>query len=480
MSSSVLTSLVPQLNGENYPFWSKQMRAYLMQQGKWDIIKDQLEHTKTDSFTASVVQNDGSTLSVTKTILLNGDTVGRLDQDYIEQKLMVKDGWTARDSEVQGSILLRCIPAISDKLSDEECAFDMWARLLYEFGTPGTAGIYNVFQQFLNTQVPSKGNPVQAIERIEQHVRRLKELNVTIPPFIHTMVLLSKLPPYMKFVSQFAQNMAVDELSAEDIKARALNAYQAEFGAPKTSKTDSASKITAVRRNNGNPSFSQQRRGGKQQQQQRQQQQSSSNDSDARGEDNGRGKRRRGRGRGRGRGGYNGSREAHDDYEGNHFLSNMASETRVLGPEDRSSPYSLKSVQGGPLHKASPTTFHPSMRRASKLAADIGVRGTAETLRVLERVVPHLRDDAGPSSATIEEVDDDDSDEDDVEDERASKRFRSTPLIDRIDTAANSEDDFIPEDTPIDGMSFGDDEDVNEEIAQCAGLQHDESDHEFC
>lgn len=273
--SSSLVNLVPQLNGENSPFWAKQMRVWLMSQGKWSVISDQIGHAANETFERTVTGPSATaggtptSMQTTLPVMLVDDPALRLSEEYVDH-LQQTATWTAMDTEVQGTILLCCIPAISDKIADEDCAYDMWAQLLYQYGQPGTAGIYNVFQLFMNSSIPVRGNPLQSIEKIEQHVRRLKELGVEIPSFIHTMVLLTKLPPYMKFVSQLAQSMSVDEMSPEDVKARALNAYQAEIGSSKVQNKgkDNAGKITSVRRNNGAPSFQQQRggRGGRTQQ----------------------------------------------------------------------------------------------------------------------------------------------------------------------------------------------------------------------
>ncbi|VDC01424.1 unnamed protein product [Peniophora sp. CBMAI 1063] len=287
--SSILTNLVPSLNGENYTLFSQQFEAYLMQQGQFPE--------------------------------------------------------KAKDSQVRGALLLHCIPAISNKLREETCAFNMWVYLKNEYGTSGTAGVYNVFLQFLYATIPSKGNPLQAVERIDQHVCRMAELGVEIPKFIHAMVLLSKLPSYMKFVQQLSQDKELDDMDPDEIKSWAMNAYQAEYGGDNTKQRT----------------------------------------------------RKHGRGRGRGRGGFgnnNNSREA-NEYQGNHFLSHMAHldaipEPRVFNttnnPEEPR--LSLSSVySSGPLHKPSKTTFHPILSKTVKLAERLGVSGTAETLRILDGAI---------------------------------------------------------------------------------------------
>lgn len=144
-SSSSLVNLVPQLNGENYPFWAKQMRAYLMSQGKWSVIAKQIGFKDISTFTTtqtSIVPATTAggtpttaTTSVDLLILNKDDPSLRLSEEYVEH-LKSDDAWTEKDSEVQGILLLRCIPAISDKISTEDCAYDMWAQLLYQTASP--------------------------------------------------------------------------------------------------------------------------------------------------------------------------------------------------------------------------------------------------------------------------------------------------------------------------------------------------------
>ena len=269
MSSSALTNLVPVLNGENSVLWFQQMTAYLMSTGEWDIIEDYLELTVVDVFSHVVdvpaVMSPGgqhvSTAATTRTqndlCIATNDSYLRLSEDYVEHLKSTAE-WKAKDSKVRGHILLRCSTAIQKKIKNEDCAFDMWKVLQGDYPVVGTSGDYSLFPKFLHIRIPAKGNPVQAIDKMEDHVRELEELNVTIPKFLHGMLLLSKLPPYMKFVAQLAQTNSVDEISPDDIKVRALNAYQAEFGAP---RQEASNRVTAVHRNRGTPQFRNQRGG---------------------------------------------------------------------------------------------------------------------------------------------------------------------------------------------------------------------------
>ncbi|VDC06046.1 unnamed protein product, partial [Peniophora sp. CBMAI 1063] len=222
--SSILTNLVLTLNGKNYTLFSQQFEAYLMQQGQFSVIEDFLEVKEGDTFVESTTAGTTSPGGVhttpattLNTVMLEPDDFyGRLNHKYVRY-LKTDADWKAKDSQVRGALLLRCIPAISNKLREENCAFDMWIYLKKTYGTSGTASVYNVFLQFLYATIPSKGNPLQAIERIDQHVRRMAELDVEIPQFIHAMVLLSKLPAYMKFVQQLSQDKELNNMDPDEI-----------------------------------------------------------------------------------------------------------------------------------------------------------------------------------------------------------------------------------------------------------------------
>ncbi|VDB95561.1 unnamed protein product [Peniophora sp. CBMAI 1063] len=240
-----------------------------MQQGQFSVIEDYLEYNKKSMFSVAgvgVTSPGGTTtaapVSITEKCIDHEDYFGCLTKNYVNH-LKEDTDWKTKDSQVRGALLLRCIPAISNKLRKETCAFNMRFYLKKEYGTSGTAGVYNVFLQFLYATIPAMGTPLQAIECIDQHVHRMAELGVEIPQFIHTMVLLSKLPSYMRFVQQLSQDKELSKIDPDEIKSRAMNTYQAKYGAPKALRSDGVQKITAVCRNNGAPQFQQQRsRGG--------------------------------------------------------------------------------------------------------------------------------------------------------------------------------------------------------------------------
>ena len=98
-------------------------------------------------------------------------------------------------------------------------------------------------------------------------MRRLKELGIEIPTFIHGMIVISKLPPYMALVSEMAaQANGIASISPSKIRQSAINAWENKQSGGNKGKNGNgnggdANKITAIKRNNGNRSFDSQQQG---------------------------------------------------------------------------------------------------------------------------------------------------------------------------------------------------------------------------
>ncbi|KZV58851.1 hypothetical protein PENSPDRAFT_30890, partial [Peniophora sp. CONT] len=250
-----------------------------------------------------------------------------------------------------------------------------------------------------------------------------------------------------------------------------------------------AHKLTAVRRNQGDRSFNGQQQGNQQQQhgqgssnrgQQQQQQGSQQQDRDKK-------KRQRGRGPRKGKNAA-GAVDQGDDLESlvsNVIVQDPIPPQKVLPGKEVT--LSLKSNLA-PAPRA-PSKTYPSLTSAARLAKKIGVKGTPETLRVLEKAVASGYAHDTSLLSRIQEVDDmydslldetplsngegeniEDDKYDDEEDERAAKRFKATPLRDRIES--HFDDEYIAGPS-LDGTSFGEDESVEDAIAEAAGMDVD-------
>lgn len=473
-----------------------------MSQGLWHVIEELMDKAAaagtggSASQSASASAGGGSALpgalgasssSSTGTV----SSAAKASATDLADKKKVAE-WSKADMQARGYIRTRCSATISDKLRPEVCAYDMWALLEFEYGQVGLTGAFTEFKKALAVTIPNNANPSAAIDKIGQHFRRLHSLGVEVPEFIHGMLIVSKLPEYMNLVAQMAaQAKGISSISPNAIRAAALNAWENKTTKGKSNGNvngngngGDANKLTAVKRNQGNRSFNGQQQGNQQQQRgqgsgqgQQQQQQDSQQQ-----------KKKRARGARKPKGkNAAGAVDDGDNLESlvsNVIINDPIPPQKVLHGKEVT--LSLKSNLAPAPRKPSKT--YPSITRATRLAKEIGVKGTPEAVRLLEKLVDSGRVRDPPLSARIQEVDNmydslpdetplstgegEDDEYDDEEDERAAKRFKLTPLRDRIDTRFDNEA-FAREPTP-DGTSFGEDESVDNAIAEAAGMEVDQ------
>ena len=503
--SSGIEKNVPLFTGDDYPGWSVSMESYLMASGVWHVIDDFISDTsKTTSGApagAQVTAPGGSALpgalpfTGTSTTSSGAASAGAASAASSELATFKKDkDWKMADIKAQGFIRLRVDNNIVDKLKPLKCAFDMWALLEYEYGQLGLAGAFNVWRKALAVSVPTNSNPAAAIDKIGGYIRRLHELGIEIPTFIHGLIIISKLPPYMALVSEMAaQATGIASISPTKIRQSAINAWENKQSGGNKGKNGNgnggdANKITAVKRNNGNRSFDSQQQGNQQQQRgqgsgKQQQQQGDPKQQRDKSKKRGRGPRK-----GKGKNAANVQEDSDNDLES--LVSNAVVREPTYYPlghvgEGELVTLSLKSNLAPPPRAAS-SKVYPDLTRASRLAHQVGVKGTPQALRTLEKVVASgfVRD--VPLLSRIQEVDDvynsledetpystgegEDQYEEDEEDERAAKRFKSISLLDRMEPRPFEYNESAWRDEPIpDGTSFGEDD----QIANAAGVDEE-------
>ncbi|KZV58906.1 hypothetical protein PENSPDRAFT_672740, partial [Peniophora sp. CONT] len=308
----------------------------------------------------------------------------------------------------------------------------VWDALEAEYGISTIAGAYNVFREALAIQIPANANPIPAIDNLASKFSRLASLEVTVPEFIQTMILLNKLPAYCGFIINISTVAdKLDELKFVAIKTLVLQAWDQQKS---KGNGHNAQKLSAVKREQPDPLF------------QQQQQRPNNNGGGSSAQNKGKGKQQRhGTRGGRGRGGSSGN-------NGGHSHSHPAELS--LGPRPGVKPAWV------------------SIHKARKLAERLDVPATAERLRTLEgidfAVAEDMQDDAwcAAMQQELEAITLDDppvdttahiSDVEDDEDERAAKRVKISPkksLIDRLDWARDVENNW---DRPIAGPSYADD-----------------------
>ncbi|GJE98551.1 hypothetical protein PsYK624_147830 [Phanerochaete sordida] len=343
--SSSLSKHVPTLDGSNYPVWAEPLQAYLMSQGQWYVCTDMPP--------------------------LPPDTSSS-DAERSEYK-----SWRDDDSRAMGNISLCCNPSIRQHLKGLTTAKAYWEKLKEQFGKPGLAAIFADLKAALEVTIPATSNPQPAIQKMNEHFNRLAGHEVKLPDFVHGMLLAMKAPAYAEFVVQLVSQVdTVDEVSPHGIGQAIVNAWEQRQGRRK--ETPHASRVTAIKRKPGDPTFRQQQ--SQQQRPQGQQQRDAYVKTK------------------RGKRGGKAQRERTNDHA--HFASAATASVALSEPRP-----SLASRIEGIRDIAPSGSQYPRLKRAMELGKSLGVRNTAERLRTLEQVVDDM--ESAPPSKRAKSVSDD-------------------------------------------------------------------------
>ncbi|EIN12460.1 hypothetical protein PUNSTDRAFT_130720 [Punctularia strigosozonata HHB-11173 SS5] len=381
---------IAELTGANYQHWASDMQNYLMAHSHWTAIV-----------------NPRPTLSATPSA----------------QQLSDEKAWVDHDMQAMGCINLRLSMSIRSNTSDLTTAAAIWQRLKKDYGSLALGNVYHEFSALLATNIPGNSHPAPALNKMQAHWDRLKEVKVVstsalatarshtatasisaagstaipatepLPEWLLAMFIIAKLPPQMSFISHLQQQKQPAELDVDDIRRQVILAYdQRQLHASSSKKpNDTANKLSAVKRKQGDQSFSQQQRPNGQQQQK---QQSSQSQQRPQGQQQHSDKRRRGRS-GRGKGKDKGKGKAYvADCDHNVTMASVAVAADEPKPASRRapSPYVADRRMFKPVVKVTePSTIYPSVNGALKLARDLGIRPTPEQLRVLEATVEQRR-----------------------------------------------------------------------------------------
>ena len=158
---------------------------------------------------------------------------------------------------------------------------DTWKALKEKFSTLSTASKYLEFKVMYDTAIPENQHPQAAFAKIHRHLDLLQDYKCQVPAFLQSFIVLAKLPQYMNVFTQILNMSMSTKVTPSSVKGKekekeedplstlanieqmALVAWQQHQSGKKKS-CDHAHKISAIKRNPGDPQF-QQQQGGQQQ-----------------------------------------------------------------------------------------------------------------------------------------------------------------------------------------------------------------------
>ncbi|KAL7284517.1 hypothetical protein ACG7TL_001808 [Trametes sanguinea] len=367
-----------------------------------------------------------------------GITAPTLQEDGSNRNEVI--GWMMTQSKAMGSIRLRLNDEVAKLVKDATTAKKLWDDLKDLYGTTSALGAYSYYKAAVGTRIPPNEHPGPAIAKIQGNLDQLEGAGINIPANLRALMILDAAPSRYETAIQLCLNdNDLSELTTSAAREALVASWEATTTRGNRNKAGEAKKLSAIKRKGKDPSFKQQQQqqrhqngdGGSQQQQQK------------------KGKARRGKRKS----------QKSSDHDHAHLVSPA---TISDGPTSTVDPRALlrKPVQVNGLEGESK---YPTLKRAFNLARELDITPSIERIRALEGVIKAA--DKGEGTSGIVEVPSDS----DSADSHSSKRTRLT-LAERIDWTERDDD-------AESAISLGnEDEDVDMEIAQAAGLyeQYDE------
>ena len=286
--------------------------------------------------------------------------------------------WDGDNEKAMGTITLRCTTPIKIQVAEKTTAKQIWDLLKESYGQPSVGSAHTELKKLLATNILSNSHPAPALRSITANFAYLKEAGFEISLPMQTMILVAKLPPSMEVVAQLInQTKLVDikTLKPDEIIAAATLAFEQRSQHSTAGNGHQANKLSAVKRKQADPKFTQQ-----QQQAPRPQQQQGGGGQSRNAPTNHGDKHRRG------------GKKAHARCEAAN-AAQFAAFIHTDGPEPCVDPRALAHTPGAAHY--GPPAFDLTLRSID-LARRIGVEATPETVCTLETVVQSTAEEPEP------------------------------------------------------------------------------------
>ena len=405
--SNALTTLVPTLDGTNYHKWLKAMQAYLMSMDLWEYA--------------------------------NGDeTQPTLSATPSEAERTAFKAWKSANQKALANIILRVNSTIRVDLGTLTIANTVWNRLKTYFDVIQPTTVFKDFKEAISIRIDVNQHPLPQINKLQASVHRLTTNGVAIPEIIQAMLLLSALPPkWEMLISILCTNHQISSLQIKHVCEAVMAQWEAENNkhakhAP-FKQPQNAQKLSAIKRKHGDPNFKQQCGAGS-----------------GGGGGGGTGHYHTGQGQGnpqgqkkRGKRGGKKAQATEQQAEQSYDYSHLASRAGPLAPFIDTIARQVANGRGTRANQRTKvaSTFkgkYPAFNKAHAIVQDIGVPGTSNTLRTLEERIAPL-------------------DLEDSDDDRTTKRSKSSPEPSDLEDAGDATPSHAP--TPTDQVLFTEAED---------------------
>ena len=142
--SSMLTQLVPVLDGTNYQQWASAMQSFLMSQGQWSCITTEVPNSIV-SFIKDVKK------SAQASVMPKKPSEEAVEEEAAPPTSEEVARWTENNIKAVGNIHLRLHHTIGYQFNDEGSAYALWWLLKERYGHPGPSKIYLELKAAMDT-----------------------------------------------------------------------------------------------------------------------------------------------------------------------------------------------------------------------------------------------------------------------------------------------------------------------------------------
>ena len=357
MSSALYTAVPDELNGSNYLEWHDSMQAFLFSTDNWLVI----ETPRPDAPSPiPALAADGSNRHIVESARADAQEASDL-----------RKVWDSKNIQVIGHLRLRTSQTIRTLINTKKTAKEIWDFYETSYGKPGVQAVYSMFKKVLSITVSDNTDPTIALDEMAALYDRLAVNEVSVAEHLKAMILMAKLPSSMESSVLFATaGKKITELNVQDLRSAIMMHWDQKSVKKQGSSAGggNANKLSAIKRKEDNPSFSQQQ-----------------SDAPSGGNDGNSEKKKTKRGKRAGR--QQAAKDAAQEHAHIASSAQVVEKTPTLTDLPRSIP-DPRALGNTPIVNNNGTPAFPQVRQALTLAHRMGVPPNYERIRILEEVAP--------------------------------------------------------------------------------------------
>jgi len=227
--SLAVTLHVPSFDGTNYQAWSTKLKAYLCSVDLWLIVNGTITQPAAPGEALTAWDNTNHWVIGLIQLTMKDHVLHKVDQ-----------------------LVVATEPDAVDRH-----AMMWWTQAQTEYGTILPSQVFNLIKQVLNFHLDGSKHPHPQLDALEGIYAELVTNGVVLPAFFRSMTLLAHLPPSweMSIIQTIMAGGNVLDVGWMLTRTTILRYWDADQAKKAGHRTQSAHKLSAVKKYQGLPSF---------------------------------------------------------------------------------------------------------------------------------------------------------------------------------------------------------------------------------